>query len=306
MREYSLFLIVSTLGLIGISSLNVVYGQEEKDNSIFDIIQVTDSIYMLAEGGGNVGVFVGDDGIFLIDDKIDVLSEKLLNSINKISDKPVKFIINTHWHPDHVGGNEELAKTDSIIISHGNTRERLSNEQFSSFLNKTVAPLPESALPIITFNNEITFYFNNDVINVKHIPAAHTDGDAIVHFNNSNVIHVGDIVSDTYFPYVDISAGGSIDGLIEGIENMILPLANEETKIIVGHGSLSTKDHIIASLDMLKDIRSTISEAILQNKTLEEVHVIEPTEQHEEQYGDGFINSTQFTELVYKSLTSQQ
>jgi len=306
MREYSLFLIVSTLGLIGISSLNVVYGQEEKDNSIFDIIQVTDSIYMLSEGGGNVGVFVGDDGIFLIDDKVDVLSEKLLNSINKISDKPVKFIINTHWHPDHVGGNEELAKTDSIIISHGNTRERLSTEQFSSFLNKTVAPLPESALPIITFNNEITFYFNNDVINVKHIPAAHTDGDAIVHFNNSNVIHVGDIVSDTYFPYVDISAGGSIDGLIDGIENMILPLANEETKIIVGHGSLSTKDHIIASLDMLKDIRSTISEAILQNKTLEEVHIIEPTEQHEEQYGDGFINSTQFTELVYKSLTSQQ
>ncbi len=306
MREYSLFLIVGTLGLIGISSLNVVYGQEEKDNSIFDIIQVTDSIYTLAEGGGNVGVFVGDDGIFLIDDKVDVLSEKLLNSINKISDKPVKFIINTHWHPDHVGGNEELAKTDSIIISHGNTRERLSTEQFSSFLNKTVAPLPESALPIITFSNEITFYFNNDVINVKHIPAAHTDGDAIVHFNNSNVIHVGDIVSDTYFPYVDLSAGGSIDGLIDGIENMILPLANEETKIIVGHGSLSTKDHIITSLDMLKDIRSTISEAILQNKTLDEVHIIEPTEQHEEQYGDGFINSTQFTELVYKSLTSQQ
>ena len=305
MREYSLFLIVGTLGLIGISSPNVVYGQEDKDNSIFDIIQVTDSIYMLSEGGGNVGVFVGDDGIFLIDDKVDVLSEKLLNSIKKISDKPVKFIINTHWHPDHVGGNEELAKTNSIIISHGNTRERLSTEQFSSFLNKTIAPLPESALPIVTFNNEITFYFNNDVINVKHIPAAHTDGDAIVHFNNSNVIHVGDIVSDTYFPYVDLSAGGSIDGLIDGIENMILPLANEETKIIVGHGSLSTKDHIIASLDMLKDIRSTISEAISQNKTLEEVHIIEPTEQHEEQYGDGFINSTQFTELVYKSLTSQ-
>ena len=165
-----------------------------------DIIQVTDSIYMLSGGGGNVGVSVGDDGIFLIDDKVNVLSDELLNTIKEISDKPVKFIINTHWHPDHVGGNEELGKTDSIIISHGNTRERLSTEQFSSFLNTTVDPLPEAGLPIITFSNEITFYFNNDVINIKHIPNAHTDGDVIVYFNNSNVVHVGDIVSDTYFP----------------------------------------------------------------------------------------------------------
>ncbi|MGD1837764.1 MAG: MBL fold metallo-hydrolase [Nitrososphaeraceae archaeon] len=306
MMNFSLFLLICAITLIGTISGNLVYGQEENNNSVFDIIQVTDSIYMLSGGGGNVGVSVGDDGIFLIDDKVNVLSDKLLNTIKEISDKPVKFIINTHWHPDHVGGNEELAKTDSIIISHGNTRERLSTEQFSSFFNKTVDPLPDGGLPIITFSNEITFYFNNDVINIKHIPNAHTDGDVIIYFNNSNVMHIGDIVSDTYFPYIDLSAGGSIDGIIKGIENTILPLANEETKIIVGHGGLSTKDHIISSLNMMKDIKNMISDAILQNKTLDQIHEMKPTEKHNEQYGDGFINATQFTELVYKSLKSQQ
>lgn len=252
MEKHSLvFLLFGSLILVGIISVNEVYGQKEENNNFsFNITQVTDSIYILSGGGGNVGVSVGEDGIFLIDDKYTNLTDEMLNAIREISDKPIKFIINTHWHPDHVGGNVELGKTDSIVISHDNTRERLATEQFSSFGNTTVDPLPEAGLPIITFSDEITFYFDNDVINIIHIPNAHTDGDAVVHFNTSNVIHVGDIISDTYFPFIDLPAGGSIEGIINGVEKMILPLANEQTKIIVGHGNVSTKDDIISSLNM--------------------------------------------------------
>ncbi len=310
MEKHSLvFLLFGILIVVGIISvINGVYGQEEqeKNDFSFNITQITDSIYMLAGGGGNIGVSVGDDGIFLIDDKYNNVTDEMLNAIREISDKPIKFIINTHWHPDHVGGNVELGKADSIVISHDNTRERLATEQFSSLRNTTIDPLPEAGLPIITFSDEITFYFNNDVINIIHIPNAHTDGDAVVHFNTSNVIHVGDIISDTYFPFIDLPAGGSIEGIINGVEKMILPLANEQTKIIVGHGNVSTKDDIISSLNMLKDIHNTISDAVMQNKTLEQVHEIKPTKEYDEQYGDGSINSTRFTELIYDSLMLQQ
>lgn len=283
---------------------NVPSSQAQKFKDVEIIVNQLDNngTYMLVGKGGNIGLSVGDDGVLLIDSQFKQLTDKILSAINnRITDKPVKFLINTHWHQDHTGGNENFVKNGAIIIAHENVRERLNTEQFVDFLNKTFEASPLNALPTITYNDSITFYFNEDKIDVYHLPHAHTDGDSIIYFNKRNIIHTGDIYVNGRYPFIDHSSGGSIDGIITGIEK-IISIIDNETKIIPGHGLLSNLGELQDYLIMLKDIRQQVLTMVNNGATLNEIIKSDITSKYDNLYSDSFINSGDFLRFVYNDV----
>ena len=283
---------------------NVPSSQAQKFKDVEIIVNQLDNngTYMLVGKGGNIGLSVGDDGVLLIDSQFKQLTDKILSAINnRITDKSVKFLINTHWHQDHSGGNENFVKNGAIIIAHENVRERLNAEQFVDFLNKTFEASPLNALPTITYKDSITFYFNEDKIDVYHLPNAHTDGDSIIYFNKRNIIHTGDIYVNGRYPFIDHSSGGSIDGIITGIEK-IISIIDNETKIIPGHGLLSNLGELQDYLIMLKDIRQQVLTMVNNGATLNEIIKSDITSKYDNLYSDSFINSGDFLGFVYNDV----
>jgi cyclase len=283
---------------------NVPSSQAQKFKDVEIIVNQLDNngTYMLVGKGGNIGLSVGDDGVLLIDSQFKQLTDKILSAINnRITDKSVKFLINTHWHQDHTGGNENFVKNGAIIIAHENVRERLNAEQFVDFLNKTFEASPLNALPTITYKDSITFYFNEDKIDVYHLPNAHTDGDSIIYFNKRNIIHTGDIYVNGRYPFIDHSSGGSIDGIITGIEK-IISIIDNETKIIPGHGLLSNLGELQNYLIMLKDIRQQVLTMVNNGATLNEIIKSDITSKYDNLYSDSFINSEDFLGFVYNDV----
>jgi cyclase len=283
---------------------NVPSSQAQKFKDVEIIVNQLDNngTYMLVGKGGNIGLSVGDDGVLLIDSQFKQLTDKILSAINnRITDKSVKFLINTHWHQDHTGGNENFVKNGAIIIAHENVRERLNAEQFVDFLNKTFEASPLTALPTITYKDSITFYFNEDKIDVYHLPNAHTDGDSIIYFNKRNIIHTGDIYVNGRYPFIDHSSGGSIDGIITGIEK-IISIIDNETKIIPGHGLLSNLGELQDYLIMLKDIRQQVLTMVNNGATLNEIIKSDITSKYDNLYSDSFINSEDFLGFVYNDV----
>ena len=258
---------------------------------------------MLKGSGGNIIVSVGQDGVFMVDDQFAPLTEKIKEAISNITDQPVKFVINTHWHSDHTGGNENFGELGAVIVSHDNVRERLSTEQFPAFFNRTVAALPEKGLPIITFSDNMTIFQNGDEIRIIHVDNGHTDGDSIVYFTKNNVIHVGDDFNDKTYPLIDISSGGSIDGLISSLQT-ISSLIDDETKVVSGHSEISNKTKVNALITMLKDVRQNVSQLIQNGESLEEIIASQPTSKYNEIYYDhSRLKPGDFVTMVYQSLT---
>src|SRR6185295_9559275 len=221
----------------------------------FDTVQVRSTpvagnVHMLVGSGGNIGVVVGNDAVFVVDDQFAPLTPKVLAAIKAITPQPVRFVVNTHWHFDHTGGNENMGAAGALIFAHENVRKRISTEQFIEALNRKEPPAPHGALPVVTFTDTVSFHLNGDSITVFHVPPAHTDGDAIVMFAKANVIHTGDVFVSDRFPFVDRSSGGTINGII-GAAERIMAASNAETKIIPGHGPLSDRARVKAYHDML-------------------------------------------------------
>jgi glyoxylase-like metal-dependent hydrolase (beta-lactamase superfamily II) len=260
---------------------------------------------MLEGSGGNILVSVGEDGVFMVDDQFAPLTVKIKDAISKITDKPIKFVINTHWHPDHTGGNENLGEASAIIVSHDNVRKRLSTEQFSDFFKRSVPPLSEKGLPIITFSDNMTIYQNDDKIHIIHMDNGHTDGDSIVFFTKNNVIHVGDDFSDKAYPFIDISSGGTVDGLISSLKT-ISSRINDETKVVSGHTGISNKTKVNEYANMLTDVRNQTSQMITEGKTLEDIITLQPTSKYDKIYYD-YSNRTpeDFVTHIYQSLTKK-
>ena len=263
------------------------------------------SVAVLVGAGGNIGVSFGDDGVFLIDDQFAPLNAKIRAAIDTLSKKPVRFVFNTHWHGDHTGGNELLAQQGAVIVAHENVRRRLSAEQFNSLFKEKVPPSPPKALPVITFNDELSFHCNGDEARVFHVEHAHTDGDAIVYFKQANVVHMGDTFLTSGYPLIDTDSGGSIGGYIASA-NKVLSFADDRTKIIPGHGAIADRKTLKSWRDTLVTLRDRIAKLKAQKKTLAEVQATKPTAEFDAALGQGFIKPPGLVEAIYKTCDGPQ
>lgn len=259
--------------------------------------RLSPTTYVLIGAGGNIGLSVGEDAVFVIDDQFAPLTPKIVEAIKKLTDKPVKFVINTHWHSDHTGGNVNLGKMGGLIFAQDNVRKRLSSEQFIEFMRAKEAPLPKEGLPVVTFGSDVTFHINGDEVNAFHVPNAHTDGDAIVHFRKSNVVHMGDTFFNGFYPFIDVSSGGSPAGVIAAADR-VLAMADDNTRIIPGHGPVCDKKDLKVYRDMLLTVWERVMKLAKEGKTLDEIIAAKPTAEFEERWGKGFIPAPRFIEML--------
>jgi len=263
--------------------------------------KVAEGVWVLAGAGGNIGVSAGADGVFLVDDEWAPMTPKVKAAVAAISDRPVRFILNTHWHPDHSGGNKDLGEAGALIVAHDNVRLRLSTEQFIEAMGMKFPPSPAKALPVVTFNDAVTLHVNGDDVNAFHVPPAHTDGDAIVHFRRAGVIHMGDLFFNGMYPFVDLSSGGSFEGFITAADRA-LALAGEGTRIIPGHGPVGARADLRAYRDMLVTVRDRVKPLVQAGKTPAEVVAARPTPDLDAKWGQGFMKPDKFLEIVAQSL----
>ena len=257
-------------------------------------------VAVLFGSGGNIGLSYGEDGNVVIDDQYAPLTDKLLAAIRTLDPDPVRFVVNTHWHLDHVGGNERLGKAGAVILAHHNVRTRMSVGQLMKALNLTVPPSPKDALPVVTFGDGVTLHVNGDTLQVVHVANAHTDGDSLVRWQKADVLHMGDTFFHKFsFPFIDLDSGGSIEGSIAALDRG-LEMSGPSTKIIPGHGPVATRVDLIAYRAMLVDVRDRVAAGIAAGQTLAQIQATKPAAR----YGmtDGFIKPDQFVEAVYTSL----
>ena len=267
--------------------------------------KLSDTTYVLFGAGGNIGLCVGEDAVFMIDDQFAPLTPKIQEAIAKITPQPVKFVLNTHWHFDHTGGNENLGKAGVLIVAHENVRKRMSVEGFIEFLGMKTKAEPRVALPLITFTRDVTFHINGDEVYVSHVARAHTDGDAIVHLRKSDVIHMGDTFFNRMYPFIDTSSGGTVEGVIAAADR-VLKLAGDGTKIIPGHGPLATKADLKVYRDMLAAVSANIKKQVSAGRTLEQVLASKPTSKYDEVWGKGFLAPEKFTDMLYRNVQAKK
>ena len=282
-----------------LATLGNTYAQEKKVE--FTTFQLSDTVYMLEGRGGNVGISTGADGLFIIDDQVEPVTVPLLEAIRKVSNKPIRFVINTHYHADHTGGNETVGKAGTLIISHDAVRKRMNTEQVSIFMKKTTPAYAKDALPVVTFNDRISLHLNGETATVYHVAHGHTDGDSIVHFPASNVIHMGDMFFNTLYPYVDLDAGGSIQGMVQAAD-LALSLADETTRIIPGHGPLGMTEDLRFYRDYLIKASANIQTLIDEGNNLQQIIAAKPTAEWDESLGKAWISPAQFVVFIYNSL----
>ena len=260
--------------------------------------QVAEGIYMLTGEGGNIGVSVGADGVFMIDDQFAPLSEKIKAAVAALSDQPIRFLINTHWHYDHTGGNELLAADGVIIVAHHNVRKRMAVDTEIAAFGSLIPASPKGALPVLTFNDNLTLHLNGDEARVIHYKNSHTDGDSLIHFVNANVIHTGDLWFNGVYPFVDISSGGTVSGALKTVKS-ILALADDNTRIIPGHGPLGDKQALRDYLAMLETVSGRMAKLIAAGKSIDEIVALKPNADYDEAWGKDFLKPDMFLRILY-------
>ncbi len=258
-----------------------------------------DGTHMLTGAGGNIVASAGSDGVFIIDDQFAPLSDKIRAAVGKLSDKPLRFVVNTHWHGDHTGGNENLGKAGAVIVAHDNVRKRMSVEQL--LLGNKIPASPSAALPVVTFASDLNLHLNGDSVHVQHVAHAHTDGDALVKFERANVLHMGDVYFNGLYPFIDASSGGSIGGLLAAIDSG-LALSDDNTIVVPGHGPVSNRSELAAYGAMLKGYRDRIAALKTEGKTLAQAIAAKPTAATDDALGKAFIKPDQLVTFIYETL----
>lgn len=282
-------------------SLCALSAQESFDEVQIEAQAVTDDIYVLYGRGGNIGLAVAQDYAYLIDDQYRELSEKIIQAVREITDKPIRFVINTHWHVDHTNGNENMAQHGAIIIAHESVRKRMSGYQERSG-GRIVPPQPFMALPRITFTDELTIHLDSlRKMHIMHVEHAHTDGDAFVYFPQNNVIHLGDNFPNGGYPYIDMNSNGDIEGFIKNL-NLALLITDEDTRIIPGHGKVTNRQVLREYRDMLVTLRLRVKKAKATGKTLEEVQQMGLSAEWDGAFGKGFIKPDQVVAAIYQTV----
>ena len=267
--------------------------------------RVADGVWAIVGAGGNIGVVEGEDGVFVIDDQYAPLTEQILDAIRTRTHRPVRFVFNTHWHGDHTGGNENMDAAGAVIVAHDNVRRRLSEGQFMEFFGREVPPAPAAALPVVTFSDEVTFHLGGHTVNAWHVPNAHTDGDAVVHLREANVIHAGDLVFYGMYPFIDYDSGGSLSGLVEAVE-AILARADGQTAIIVGHGGpVIDRDQLAEYRDLLATVHERLSARIAEGQDLQAIQAAGITAEFDERWGGGFIGPERWIEMNFLGMTAE-
>jgi cyclase len=302
-----------TLVIGGLIALPLLVGgkasaqQEDFSKVQIKVTKVSGSIYMLEGAGGNIAASVGEDGIVIVDDQFAPLAEKIQAALKGITDKPVRFVINTHYHGDHTGGNEPFSNAGSTVIAQDNVRKRLESGGVAGnggSIKMEVKPASKGALPIITFGTDVTVHLNGEDIRALHFPSGHTDGDSIIFFPKNNVVHMGDDFVRYGFPFVDAASGGSVQGMIDAMEKSIKMLP-ADVKVIPGHGAISNLDDVRAFVQMLKETSDVVQKAIDSHQTLEQMKqakVLAPWEK----FSGSFVKTDAFIETLYNSLTGQK
>ena len=279
---------------------------QERDFSQVEITthRLADNLYYLQGAGGNIGVSVGEDGVFLIDDQFAPLTEKILAAIRDVTDQSVRFVLNTHHHGDHTGGNQNLGSAGVVIVAHENVRTLLRNGLTSGDLDRLLTADQRAGLPVVTYTDSVRFHLNGENIHAFHVGPAHTVGDSFVHFQNANVIHTGDVFRTTGYPYVDGNASGSFLGIVAGYE-MLLEISDPNTIFVPGHGVPSSQDDVRGQLDMIYTIRDRVKAGIDDGLSLERIQSGNPTAEYDARWNGGKVKAPDLVAVIYSELMNR-
>jgi cyclase len=308
-KVWNLAMIFAVAATVALLSGAAAAQQQDFSKVEIKVSKVSGNIYLLEGAGGNIAASVGEDGIVIVDDQFAPLAEKIQAALKGlgVTNKPVRFVINTHYHGDHTGGNEPFANAGSTVIAHENVRKRLETGGFAGnggSIKLEQKPAAKVALPIITFEHDVTVHLNGEDIHAMHFPAGHTDSDSVIFFPKNNVVHMGDDFVRYGFPFIDVAGGGSVQGMIEAMEKTTAQLP-ADVKVIPGHGALSNLDDVRAYTKMLKETSSAVQKALNEHKTLDlmkQEKVLAPWEN----FSGQFINTDAFIDTLYNSLTNHK
>ena len=280
-----------------------VPGAAQRDFSDVEIRvnRIADGIYMLMGSGGNIGLSVGADGAFIVDDQFAPLTDKIKAAIATVTDQPVRWVLNTHWHGDHTGGNENLGSGGALIVAHDNVYKRMNPAEFADLVGNSQQS-PDAALPVVTFDRTLTLHWNDEDVFAFHVENSHTDGDVIVHYRGANVVHMGDTFFNGVYPFIDVDSGGNVEGMIAS-SGRVLGMIDGDTRIIPGHGELAGRAELVAYRDMLTTVRDRVACLIRDGRSQDQAVAANPTASFDSEWETSEAGTERFVRLVYRSLT---
>ncbi len=276
------------------------YSQGRFDDVVIKTEKLTDNIFMLEGAGGNIAVLIGEDGTLMVDSQYGDLSEKIKSAIQTLSSAPIKYLVNTHWHGDHTGGNGNFNDSGATIVAHENVRERVSTDQVMKAFGREVKASPTKFWPEITFDQGMDLHMNGQDIMVIHVDNAHTDGDAFVYFVQANILHMGDVFFKDRFPFIDLGSGGTINGYIKAVQAALM-ISDSETKIIPGHGAMADQNDLMNYHTMLTTMKNRVQRGMAEGQSVEVMKTAGLDKEYES-WGTGFIKSDVFINTIWTDL----